>query len=182
MKTLLFNYPIGLSYPVGQDMRTAIHIAMKIAATFNTIEEYKDKRINVWCRGSSGMILGSLFVSNLMNNERVVLCHVKKLGEKSHGEGTNCHTQSIYYNTLSEGPFINVVIDDFISSGETIEQIQHLMINESNRNMDVVCLSDCSNHTEQEFKTFFKHIPEYYIHRENRQKWASEWASEFDRK
>ena len=165
MKTLLYNYFQNLSYPVGRDMKAAIRNATRIAQTFNTIEEFRDKRINVWCRGSSGMILGSIFVANIPNNERVVLCHVKKPVEISHTQKTDCHKQSLF--TQGEGPFINVAIDDFISSGSTIEEIQHVMVKESSRNMDVICLADCAAHSATDFHLFFKYVPEYYIHREN---------------
>ena len=165
MKTLLYDYSKALSYPVGRDMTAAIGNATRIAKTFNTIEEYRDKRINVWCRGSSGMILGSIFVANIPNNERVVLCHVKKPGEKSHWDGTDCHAQSLLKQ--GEGPFINVAIDDFISSGRTIEEIQHVMVKESSRNIDVICLTSCESHSVTDFHLLLKHSPEYYIHREN---------------
>jgi orotate phosphoribosyltransferase-like protein len=166
MKTLLFNHHRGLGYPVGSDMQSAIIIANKIVEVFNTIEEFHDKRINVWCRGSSGMILGSLFVAGLKNHGTAVLCHVRKPGEKSHCDGTQCHSQTLFGQ--GEGPFINVVIDDFISSGQTIKQIQHTMIQESSRNFDVVCLTDTHHHYEMDFSTFFKHVPQYYIHCDRR--------------
>jgi len=68
--------------------------------------------VNVFCRGSSGAILAALFVSFLPHIETQII-HVKKDGESSHSSKV---TGFDAYN-------MNVIIDDFICSGETIREI-----------------------------------------------------------
>lgn len=114
-----------LSYPVGENIVAANSFAENAANVFMTLHE--NVCVNVWCMGSSGAILAALFASKI-NAVNIKIVHVKKSGENSHG------TTSPLYSTKSTGgifngsAIVNVVIDDFISSGRTMARIYEEMV------------------------------------------------------
>lgn len=101
-------------YPVGSDIQAAKEMVKEWICIFNTLGYSTDIKINLWCRGSSGAILAALFAS--MSSYNCIICHVKKEGEISHSDTPSMYSSSRY-------TIINVVIDDFISSGATIREI-----------------------------------------------------------
>lgn len=107
------------SYPVGTHMLAAMKFAKK---AYQTLINYcpnlhTESSIVIWCRGSSGAILGALLAQHLITNEsfrkmEIRVNHVKKEGESSHSSPeTYCDT------------FFNIVIDDIIASGSTLKAI-----------------------------------------------------------
>lgn len=101
-----------IKYPVGDDIIAAIDFTNKSAAAFNdNFASYE--YVNIWCRGSSGAILAALFASKL-NAANIKIIHIKKEGEHSHG---NVSPLSSYSDP------INVIIDDFIATGDTLNKI-----------------------------------------------------------
>lgn len=122
MKILKIRLPqkYWLSYPVGNKMNAAIGFTKLCATRFNNIKEFKDiSNINVYCRGSSGAILAALFVSFLGNNKPITIVHVKKPGEQSHAYSTPNNSSS----------YINIIIDDFIETGNTVNEIYKCVTN-----------------------------------------------------
>lgn len=111
----------GEYYPVGVHIR---HWIKKIPEYVNIIlQEYEKKgfhpnrRILLYCSGSSGAIIASL-ISQYLYDKHDKICvvnHIKKLGETSHHSG-------IAYNLLSSD--IAFIVDDFINTGETIKRIE----------------------------------------------------------
>lgn len=79
---------------------------MKMARIINT--NYKDKTINLFCRGSSGAIIAGI-ISTKVKNCNIV--HIKKEGEESHGESR--------YSSAG----YNIIVDDFIATGTTVFKI-----------------------------------------------------------
>ena len=140
-----------VKYPVGADIARAMEI---VSALFNTFEkqypnykEYKD--IDVWARGSSGAIFGAFFVSMMYNDDykfRARVQHVKKPGEESH------HA----YCTFSQDHF-NIIIDDFISSGETIRAIITASRTE-NPMYDLLLVSSFFSYSIHDIAISVKHI------------------------
>ena len=80
---------------------------------FKTIDEFSFKSINIYCQGSSGAIMAAFFCARVQNACRIL--HVKKEGEKSHSDYSNLRPFS--------GDCINIIIDDFIASGRTVNRI-----------------------------------------------------------
>jgi len=108
----------SVGYPVGENIASAIKSVKKMANCFNEVNEFKDKYVNIWCRGSSGAILATLLASTIDN--KCHICHVKKDGEWAHNsEPTPARHLSL--------PTINVIIDDFICSGSTVRSIYEKM-------------------------------------------------------
>ncbi len=115
-----FRYPIGRYI---QDNKERINSMIN---SFMSIEEFKDKHVNIICRGSSGAIIATMFSLRLPDC-RIV--HIKKEGESS-------HDSSLY---LGDGLSINLIVDDLISSGATIRAI-HNKLNDVRRGINIDCL------------------------------------------
>jgi adenine/guanine phosphoribosyltransferase-like PRPP-binding protein len=104
----------GAGYPVGTDMSGVYRI---VNAMYNElIEIYKDtnQSIRFLCRGSSGAILAGC-VAYLFEKNNYIDCrvlHIKKPGEISHQE-------HIYIREKDK----LIIIDDFITSGNTVNAI-----------------------------------------------------------
>lgn len=115
----------SLSYPVGANLFQA---SSYINIVYNRIKDLipKDKLINVWARGSSGSILGTLLIGKMMDNgisENIKLAYVRKPSETEHRSSPS----SFYYSP----EVFNIVIDDFIASGRTIKSIFEAMKGEN---------------------------------------------------
>lgn len=121
MKILTFE-KASMSYPVGNNMIGAIAFCYRAAKVLVQELTNKHKPINIFVRGSSGAIVGALLSSKLIEEgfTQVKVSHIKKEGEKSHGG-----TISGFYETVDA---INIIMDDFIATGKTINAIyEHLI-------------------------------------------------------
>jgi adenine/guanine phosphoribosyltransferase-like PRPP-binding protein len=101
-----------ISYPVGVELVFNMPIIKKMARAIKKM--YPTEKIHLWCRGSSGSIIASIIASNLGRNRRVYINYVHKNYESRHSFITNVgeYKQSVH-----------IVVDDFIASGETINNI-----------------------------------------------------------
>ncbi len=112
----LKNYR-SLTYPVGKDIKI---LNMFINSVINKIIEEEllsnVQEITVWCRGSSGAMLASLFSANLVEkmNVDIKISHIKKPGEHSHYCNSSENTFSTY----------NIVIDDLVATGSTLKFLE----------------------------------------------------------
>lgn len=95
-----------MGYPVGECIIRNIP-TIKIYTEIIK-KESNGQRINLYCAGSSGAIIAAIIATELSDVE---ICHVKK-------EGENSHSPSCPY---SRG--YNVIVDDFVSTGRTIDYI-----------------------------------------------------------
>lgn len=118
MKTLKMHND-QLSYPIGTQIKKAKVMIKETADLFKAIPEYREiDNLNLWCSGSSGAVLATMFAMEFDDEEiGIKISHVKKLGEDSHARGM-CFTE---YNA------INIIVDDFIASGSTIRRIWEAM-------------------------------------------------------
>lgn len=101
-------------YPVGDNVANWFPVVEIYADIVK--KELKNKKkptIVMYCTGSSGAILSALLCAQLRSKYEVIIKHVKKKGE-------DCHTESRL--GLIEGHY-NIIVDDFISSGRTINFI-----------------------------------------------------------
>ena len=98
-----------IHYPVGDNMSYAYNYIDKVAEILLPRLNFNE-RVTLWVRGSSGAILGALLAQKIGLN--CIINHIKKSGENSHTD-----------NCFSTRPGIHIILDDFVSSGETIESI-----------------------------------------------------------
>lgn len=112
MKIITFK-PLECSelYPIGTNIPDTLVYIDRVMEKLGPL--IKDRIVNIWCRGSSGAILAALLVSKI--GSKTMIHHVKKEGETSHIDG-----EYIYAGT-NKG--LNIIIDDFSRSGETLNAI-----------------------------------------------------------
>lgn len=100
----------SITYPVGSCPRSLKDGVNSYIQTFR--RNFPVGNYNLWCRGSSGAIIAGCF-SILQTSCNFMICHIKKDGESSHGNSTPDYNET----------YKNIVIDDFVSSGDTIDEI-----------------------------------------------------------
>lgn len=100
------------SYPVGskiyQDQKTANAMSTAIKTVF------KDKKVVLISRGSSGAILAAMIAAQ--NGDVVKILHIRKESERSHYSNEDdafVETENTVY----------IIVDDFIHTGKTISSI-----------------------------------------------------------
>jgi len=128
MKIKIDCKPVG--YPIGSNMVKVKDLVQEYVKGFKQLNLPISKEINLWCKVSSGAILAAIFALHL--NNPVKICHIKKAGETSH---------SVNPEVFSEG--FNIVIDDFVASGETIKSII-AYLKENNFKKDCLIVMDGS--------------------------------------
>lgn len=134
MELIKFKSDSWLSYPVGNDMESAIINSSKVFKLLLP-KVKKSDTVNIWCRGSSGAIISALISSNfVLKGIPHKICHIKKPGESSH---SSCITP-IYKG-------LNIIVDDFIDSGHTITVIISEIINEYGLEVNGIALCGSIN-------------------------------------
>jgi hypothetical protein len=103
--------------PFGENMNTNIPSIKLMAEEFVKLEEYKDKIVNLFCMGSSGSICATLFLMNVPNE--CYIYAIKKDGEESYSSETG----TLHYNPNDDSEFVNIIIDDHVATGKTLNQI-----------------------------------------------------------
>lgn len=100
-----------MSYPVGENISRNLETIDLIAELIS--REYRREPLNIWCRGSSGAIVAAIIAKDYIQRGGFAkVCHVKKQGE-------HAHSSYPHYNK----EYINIMVDDFISSGDTVKAI-----------------------------------------------------------
>jgi hypothetical protein len=103
-------------YPIGSNMENVSEYT-KVFAELIDANAPKGAFIHFLCRGSSGAILSGA-VSTLLPLRNSTISHIKKDGESSHN-WSNHFPKEHYY----------IIIDDFISSGRTVDSIHQAYLN-----------------------------------------------------
>ena len=130
-----------IPYPVGRDMPRTIEIVQQMCDKLKILYK-EDEVIQLVVRGSSGAIIGGL-VANILNDRNIVtITHIKKEGESSHFSGI--------YDLKSTCPI--VIIDDLISSGNTVNEIYKALNDRGYFNVDTLCISGCVELSKLKFK------------------------------
>lgn len=124
-----------VSYPIGVNMEellvTVKNMADAIKELYPLHENIKNG-FNFFVRGSSGAIISGLICSYL-SNYPTTICHIKKENESSH-----CGSKFLSYHSKA----VNIIIDDFISSGETVNKIYEKVIGTTRiTNIDLLIVS-----------------------------------------
>lgn len=136
----------AFAYPVGTHINHNISLIEIMVEEFIEISEYKDKYINIICRGSSGAIIAAIFAMKVPNVCQIV--HVKKPGENSHNNSVS----------LSEDNAINIIVDDLIASGSTMNAIWNC-VKDKTKDFKIHCVlvGGCSKIDSLDFE------PDYFI-------------------
>lgn len=151
-------------YPIGEFISKNIIVAKEMAYTLRKIYK-KDDIINFWCRGSSGAMIASLVARYF---PKCCICHVKKEGENSHAE---------FITYKSDG--YNVIIDDFILSGDTINEIYKHLSNSTN-STEVDCIAVTRSIIMNKLKIFPKNLICYGIIHQGNYLSKNDLLNEFD--
>lgn len=102
-------------YPVGHNLVKNLPAIKQMGDEIGA--RYHDNKIHLFCQGSSGAIIAGIVVANLTTiGIEAEVNHVKKEGEWSHHSGA-ARIGSFDDNSVC------IIIDDFISSGETVNRI-----------------------------------------------------------
>lgn len=117
MKLHIIKDQTTINYPVGYYIQDAVFFVDKVIKVLMEMAEKKQfplGNIDIWVRGSSGAILGGLLTQRLLTIgfTNISVIHIKKDGE-------NSHTENVF---RTNGKY-NVIIDDFVASGETMNEI-----------------------------------------------------------
>lgn len=120
MKLEIFKKESEIIYPVTKYIKEAVDYIDNISPILiKDIKESNKLFVNIWVRGSSGAFLAGLLTPYLINGKiECNICHVKKSGEKSH---------SPYIDHFRIDKSYNVILDDFMQSGNTINSIFYKM-------------------------------------------------------
>jgi adenine/guanine phosphoribosyltransferase-like PRPP-binding protein len=108
-----------VAYPAGSDIKQTMHIVKKMAEVFKKIYDPEEDKIAILMRGSSGCVMASLLATYIQDYD-FELIPVRKPGEDAHTSGQVIH--------VTYGSKV-VIIDDFISSGQTMNAIYSLYDN-----------------------------------------------------
>lgn len=115
MNFIYFEKVADVTYPIGGEFYDNFDYIRKAAKTLhNIIDEGKD--IALVCRGTSGCIIAGAVGYILQKIGRKVTIVISRKSENTHGGNMDG-----YYKILKGA--VPVVIDDFISSGNTIGEI-----------------------------------------------------------
>lgn len=95
-----------MSYPVGLRLKDNLPIIQQMAQEINKL--HPEGTIALWCRGSSGLIIGGI-IASLLPNRLITINHMKKQGEKSHND-----------NRINLMCMHNIIVDDFVATGSTV--------------------------------------------------------------
>lgn len=109
-------------YPVHLNMEHAyVYIHEAYTVLEKSLKEHNQTKINIYSRGSSGTILTSMLWMKLMKNTNITAVAFHYI-RKQHED---CHAiHGIRSNLVLHGDDVaNIILDDFMSSGETILNI-----------------------------------------------------------
>lgn len=112
-KEITFNGDDKWQYPIGPNFIKNKSEINKCIKAFKGISEFENKSINIFCMGSSGNIIACMFAIKLKN---AIIIPVRKSKEFCHSGNFEMHK---YFIPNS----INIIVDDFIDTGETINNI-----------------------------------------------------------
>ena len=115
-----------IDYPIGGYLSENLPIVQKLA---EELKKHIPKEINLWCTGSSGAIMAAFIAQYLGEEYSIFISHIKKSGEKAHNGSTQF-----------EIGYYNVVVDDFIATGDTILGILKYL-EEKHLSSDLLCVS-----------------------------------------
>ena len=144
MQLIHFKEDTDCSYPVGASFNKNRDYIVEAARTIHTIAG-KERRIALICRGTSGTILAGAVGYILKKKQHDVNIIVsRKCEESSH----DYNMSGVGFLDAKDKPF-SVVIDDFISTGDTLEAIlKDIDSNITLPILDMLCVDNYLNNEE----------------------------------
>lgn len=132
MKIQFIDRNCSINYPVGRYINDAISFIDAVVNQIDKDDSFPTQDLAIWCRGSSGAILAALLSQYFCTEgfREVRINHVKKPNEHSHSS-----------NALHVGA-CNIIIDDFIATGETVREIMRCMKHNGVDYVDYLIVSD----------------------------------------
>lgn len=111
----------SIKYPVGNNMSPVIDYALDAANTLHKL--FKDDNIALIVRGTSGAIIGGIIANYLISTFGVQtrIFINRKPNEDCHAG--NLEDMDIVLNHKETEPYRFVIVDDFISTGKTLQSI-----------------------------------------------------------
>lgn len=126
MKVQFIKLNGGLFYPVGTYIKNNLPTILEMKDLLYSI--YGNSKISLWCRGSSGAIIAAI-ISQAFSD--VIINHVKKEGESSHGTGIDFEKERI-----------NIIVDDIVSSAITVNAIYKEFSIRGGDKIECLCVAD----------------------------------------
>jgi adenine/guanine phosphoribosyltransferase-like PRPP-binding protein len=123
---------------MGEYIQQNIPRIQKLIDGFKSITEFNGRKINFICMGSSGAIVAALF-SLQVRDSRII--HIKKENERSH------HGNYFYPEDFKDT--VNVIVDDFVGTGATLNKIYSEII-ENCPHIHCVCVTRWNGEIEFE--------------------------------
>lgn len=120
------------AYPVGENIKSYFDSCKEVAEIIE--KEFPNKSITFWCRGSSGAMISALICQHL---DDVNIFHVKKQNEIAHYSSIN------HYNE------INIIIDDLMASGSTVNYIYEKIVEKNSKVHSVIMIGEIKIHKIQ---------------------------------
>ena len=117
----------GLHYPVGEHIGRNLPLIKRMAEHIMSIGKFREQKLNLVCRGSSGAIISGVLATILPNKIRI--SHIKKEGEQSH------HSTTSFYRDE-----YNIIVDDLMASGRTLNAIYEYMSTQPYGTVDCLCI------------------------------------------
>lgn len=112
---------LHVGYPVGEYLQEDLPKYKELAGEFIAVarkDVMDSKRVQLMARGSSGAIIGSIFLEALTKEfpgKGISLIYVKKRNEDSHHNSV--------YTATTDSEVLKVFVDDFIVSGDSIAEM-----------------------------------------------------------
>ena len=126
-----------IHYPVGLSIQLNIPIIKLMAEAVK--KQYPTDKLNLICMGSSGAIIATIIAQEITDSK---IYHIKKDGEKAHNS----------YIRL-EHDAINVIVDDFIVTGHTVNLIyKKLTTLDNSIKIDCICVTQVDSGYKLDFK------------------------------
>jgi len=149
------NLEYAMDYPVGENIQTNKKYIQAMVESFIEIDEFKDKYINIVCRGSSGAIIAGVFSILIPNNHRII--YINKTGEQSHLSEFN----NLLKKSSEEQGAINIIVDDFICTGDTMRGIKSSIDKKQGETTHINCICVTGRGKFDDVDLGFK--PDYFI-------------------
>lgn len=137
MELIYFDSFVDSYYPVGRNISKNIPYIEACAKNINKLIN-KDRRICLICRGTSGTIISSSVAYILRTMNREVTIIISRKNDKHHSFNMEGVGHLYTYEAAA-----SVVIDDFISSGATLNHIINDLKEEgADMPYDLLCISN----------------------------------------
>lgn len=125
MRHISLGKSLIVQYPIGSDINSAMNYIKIVVRKLKPL--ITGKSVTFWVRGSSGAMLAGMISSKI---EGISINYVRK--EKEYGHNSSVHTNAD----------INIILDDFCRSGNTLNAIKKFMDKHGVYRVDILILAN----------------------------------------